>query len=227
MRIKPSTRKKEYLFSKIRIEARLLSSFTNVRELLKPYPGLKLVREGTSLLYEMKADEGDDRFFMLELDKESVAIAVHSKLTPMRFLQEAMLRLLGTMQTLSGCYEARLESLYPYLIMTIAGQQLETVLHQEKHEEETLPDVILSKRLIAMMKENASLREERDKAVKSFRKVVTKAVISASTSDHEMESIAARLGIDKKDLTASLDGMESAGYRVVRTGGDTFNLVRI
>ena len=219
--------KKECLFSRIGINATLTSNLAKVRERLKQYPNMKLERDGSYLLYLMQSDAVHDHFFSFEFGKESMAITTYSKSTPVRFLQETVLRLLGMMQALSECYEIKLESLYPYLIMTVAGQRLDFVTPGEGGENVVLPDIVLSKRLIALMRENINLRDERDRTAKNFKRVVLKAVVSSSVHDHSIESIAARLGIDNKDVSSALDSAESAGYRVVITGRDTFDLVRV
>ncbi len=220
-------RNKDYLFSSISVNAVLISGFAKIKRCLVPYPGMTLERDGTKLLYSMSAAEGEDHFFLLELGKESISMSIYSRLTPMRFIQEAMLRLLGVMQTLSDCYKIEIGSVYPYLIMTIAEQQLDMLQRESKHTGMELPDIILSKRLIAVMNENLTLVEARDRIEKNFKRVVLKAVLLSGLTDYSIESIAGRLGIEKKEVTEALDGAESMGYRVVNAGRGTFNLVRI
>jgi biotin operon repressor len=227
MRRKEETETKEYLFSRICIDAAICSSMARVKELLKPYPNMRLERDGTSLRYLLERNDACDHFFSLEFEKRSIAITVYSKRTPALFIQEAMLRLLGVIQTLSGCYRVELESLYPYLVMVIAAQQLDSALPQKTQECNPLPDVILSKRLIKLINENSKLREEQESLTKNFRRMVLKAVVLSSVSEHSVDSIAAKLGIAKKDVVAALDSAESVGYRVVSTGRGTFNLVRL
>ena len=69
---------KGYLFSRIAVDASLTSSMGKVKENLKPYPGLAIERDGTSLVYAMSVGNSDDHFFKLELSKESIAITVYS-----------------------------------------------------------------------------------------------------------------------------------------------------
>ncbi len=227
MSVKLNMGRKSYLFSRISVGAKPMSSFARIKECLRPYPSMELERDGNSLAYVIGEKDGRDHFFLLELDKESIAVSIYSKHTPMRHLQEAMLRLLGVLHTLSSCYDVEMNSLYPYLIMTIAEQQLDTMQYARSQTRDAIPDTILSRRLMATLSENASLKEERSKLAETLKRVVLRAVVLSSFSDHSVGSIAGRLGIGKKEVVAALDGAESAGYRVVSTGKGTFKLVRL
>ncbi len=216
-----------YLFSRICVDAGLKSKTSKVKDALEAYHGMQLIEEGTSLKYLLKGSEADDHFYGLELARDLIAITIYSKQTPSSFMQEAMLRLLGIVQTLSDDYEVKVSSLYPYLIMTIAAQQLNAIAHVERKADNTLADLILSKRLITLMRENEHNRDKLTKNLEKFRRVVLKAASLYSASGMDVEEIAAELGISNKEVIDSLDMAGSFGQRIVRAGKDIFSVVKI
>lgn len=227
MRYRMKAERGKLLFSRIRIDAKLTSNFYRVKELLSQYPNLRLEREGTSLLYMLCDSETQDHFYSFELDREHVSITIYSEGTPALFMQEAVLRLLGLMETLSESYKASLESLYPYLIMTIASQNI-TLLAQKHVEEGSIErDVILSKRLISLMKENSSLHEAYLTIMKQFKRTVLAAIMLSGRSGLNIDNIVAETGIEKREIVKAIDDAEVFGYKAVRNGKGRFTLVKV
>ena len=227
MKFEMDKNRNEYLFSRIQVDATLHSGIAQIKRVLDSHPGIDLIREGTSLFYTIRFNEGDDHFYSLELDKKCITLTVYSKQTPAFFIQEAMLRMLSFLQILSEIYEVKIESLYPYLIMTIAQQQIVMLEHVEKQNDGILPDTILSKRIIGLLRENFDMKEKYNKMFASFRKILLRTVILSSRGSVTVEEIATELGVEEKEVFTALAGAKEAGYRVVHTGKDTFNLVKL
>lgn len=215
------------LFSKLQVDARLMTRVASVKKEMGAYPALNLVREGTSLFYEIRCDEKDDHFYSLELGKASVSLTIYSRQNPTFFMQEATLRLLGILQILSGSYEVKIGSLYPYLILALADQQLTRLAREEIRKEDTEPELILARKIISLMKENVILKEDYRKTHEKLRRVVLEAMAISGSVKDSAEEVAATLKIDKNDVLAALALAREAGYRVMHTGNSGFSLVRV
>ncbi len=215
-----------YLTSRIQVEAELSGRMSTLKGCLEAYPGLRLVGEGTSLRYEL-ADEGvGDRFYSIELGKTQISLTICSRQTPVLFMQEAMLRLLAIMQITSEHYKIDISSLYPYLIIAIANQQIGSVMAGKEAERQDGSDLILSKRLISLMKENADLRDKSEKLSARFRRLVQKAIVLSSTGNTSMTDLERDLSLSREELSIALSGMRQAGYNPVYLGKDRFSLVK-
>lgn len=227
MRLTFDKRARDCLFSRMQLEAKLLTRIVSVKKELGSYPGLTLVREGTSLLYEIKCEEKDEHFYSLELDREHISLTIYSMQDPVFFLQEATLRMLGILQLLSHVYEVKMNSFYPYLVMILASQQLNRFSQKAIKKEDTAPELVLTRKLISLMRENTRMKEEHYKMLGKFRKVLLEAIAASAGGKESVEEIALSLHLDKEDVLAALDRARESGYRVVRTGNAGLNLVRI
>ncbi len=226
MNLKGNVKGGSYLTSRIQVAAELSGRISTIKGCLEAYPGLRLVGDGTSLRYEL-ADEGvGDRFYSIELGKNQISLTICSRQTPVLFMQEAMLRLLAVMQITSEHYRVDISSLYPYLIMTIANQQIGSVMARTEAAQEDSSDLILSKRIISLMKENTELKEESERLAARFRKLVQRAIVLSSTGNTSTADLERDLSLSKDELSLALSGMRQAGYNPVYLGRDRFSLVR-
>jgi len=224
----PTDKAKErgYLTSRIEIMAELAGRMSGLKGCLEAYPGLKLVGEGTSLLYELAEEEVSDRFYFIELGKRYIALTICSKQTPVVFMQEAMLRLLAVAQITSKHYRLEISSLYPYLIIAIANQQIRSVIGGAGTLKEDSSDLILSKRLISLMKENTALREGSERLAVKFRRLAQRTIILSSTGNMSIPELERDLCLSKDEISGALSCMRQIGYNAIYLGKDRFSLVR-
>lgn len=215
-----------YLMSRIDVAAELSGKMSGLKSCLEAYPGLKLESEGTSLLYELEDDGVGDRFYSVECGKSHIALTIFSKQTPVLFMQEAMLRLLAVAQITSKHYRIDLSSLYPYLVIAMASQQIGRIMSGNEAAKEDDSDLILSKRLISLMKQNSALMESAEIFTARFRKLTQKAITLSSTGNTSMEDLERDLCLSKGEISEALSGMRQAGYSPVYLGKDRFSLVK-
>ncbi len=214
-----------YLFSRICIDADLRTGVGHVKKLLSNYPSMHLIKEGTLLSYSIKNDGGP--FFTVDFEHSRISITVHSKETPSFYLQETVLRLLSILQIVSENYEVKIRSLYPYLIMVLAAQQLRVTQSKKPIAAICMPDIVLSKRLIALLNENTRINAENRRLLADLRKVLLRTVSVYAASGLSLDEISSELGVDKARVIDAIDRAPDLGQRVVRTGKGSFNIVRI
>jgi len=219
--------KKDCLTSRIELPVELRGRISSVKNSLSTYPNLVLVRQGTILEYILTDDEIKDHWYAVELGKKHIALVICSMQTPAIFMREAMLKLLALIQMTAKHYRFEISSLYPYLVMVIASQQINSVFSLGKEQLEEHSDLVLSKRIISLIKENADLREKYDGALGKFKKIVMKAVTLADNGNTSFDDLAKLLEIEKKDLSDALSGLRQKGYRQACTGHNRFSLVRL
>ncbi|MGA3020875.1 MAG: hypothetical protein ABSD68_02920 [Candidatus Micrarchaeales archaeon] len=221
-----NAKERGYLTSRIQISAELAGRMSSLKGCLDAYPGLKLIGEGTSLLYKLAEEETSDRFYFIELGKRHITLTIRSKQTPVMFMQEAMLRLLAVAQITSKHYRLDISSLYPYLIIAIASQQIRSLIGVGREAKEDDSDLILSKRLISVMKENATVREGSERLAIRFRKLAQRAIVLSSTGNTSIADLEGNLCLSRDEITEALSDIRHIGYNSVYLGKDRFSLVR-
>ncbi len=227
LRFNAGKARQRYLFSVISVELTSHPDISAVRDRLGFYPQLRLERSGTALLYTIDQDRGGDHFYTLEVTGSRISLTIYSARTPVFFIQEAVLRMLGMVQTLSGICEIRLESLYPYLIAALTQQEIYSMLPKQETRASLSSDIVLSRRLIRLMNENSEMRDERKKLDESFNRAIIRWAALEAYRKCTVADIASRFGIEEKRVIDALDGAEREGYRVAHSGRDTFTLVRL
>lgn len=217
-----------YLLSRIPIKARLLARMPLLVGTLENYPWLTQTRKGTSPAYIMGEEE--DRFYTVEFSKDSILLTVHSKGSPLYYMQEAMLRLLGLLSSLEGLYEPDVRSLYPYLVNLLAsGQfaQLSERLVSPKQERGLGVELVLARRVNALLRENSRLNGELNEERRKLRSVLSRFLIMRYGSAVDVEAASKETGIGAKEVEDAVRRMEELGYRSIKTGERRFSLARI
>lgn len=213
------------LFSRIELSAELRSRISRVKKELQAYSGLHLIREGTVLVYEIMPDD-DEHYYTAEFGANSIALSIHARKTPVLFLHEALLRLVALLQLTSDCYEVRLRSLYPYLVLALAGGQLSSLQSNKKESQERQGNIVLSRKLLSLISESKDLKKNNTELASRLRKTIVKSIIISGRERISTREFAAELGIAEKEVTDALSFAEDVGYRVVRYGNDIFGLVK-
>ncbi len=200
-----------WLFSRMQVNARLTSKLKSIKELMEAYPGRQLAREGSSLVYSLDPGEPGDHFYLAEFGKDSISLEVHSRSSPVSYIGEATLVMLSLLSLTADKYETDLGSLYPYLLLSISGRRLIGFEHAWKFDAETRSDLVLARRLISLMKENAELDERCRRSEDSLKKVVSKAVEILEKGPYTADEIAERLGLRKEEVAAILKNADREG----------------
>jgi hypothetical protein len=220
--------KGNYLLSRIPVNARLLAKPSVLASVLSSYPWLRQLKKGSSLKYAV-GEEREDCFYTIEFSKDSVLLTIHSKSSPLYYTQEAMLRILTVFSALEGLYEPDVRSLYPYLINLLASDrfiQLSERLSSEKQDQELGSDIVLAKRINALLSEKARLMEKLENEKKKSISLLSKFLIIKYGSNIDLEAAAMDTGIEDKEIENTLKQMEEQGYKNIRMGKKKFSLVR-
>jgi hypothetical protein len=218
---------KGYLLSRIEVSARLLTRMGSVRRTLDLYPNLKPVRSGTCLEYLLDDGEARDHFYLIKIDNTSAKLAIYSKTTPLYFIQEAVLRFLNIIQVIGSDYEVRLSSLYPYLILALASQQMRRTLLEEPPTKRENSDILLSRRMIQLMKDNKRLRELYGAELGKSRKLLQFMVILEGSGGAGIGEITKNTGLSRDEIAGILPSLHEIGYKAISINSDRFNLVKI
>ncbi len=221
--------KDNYLLSRIPIKARLLAKLSTLASVLGSYPWLRQIRKGSSLKYAI-GEEREDCFYTIEFSRDSVLLTIHSKSSPLYYTQEALLRILTLFSALEGLYEPDVRSLYPYLINLLASNhfvQLSENLSSEKPDQNLGSDIILAKRINALLGEKAKLMEKMDNEVRKSRFLLSKFVITKYGNNIDLEMATRETGIEGRELENALRQMEEQGYKNIRVGKKRFSLVKV
>lgn len=220
---------KEYLASKMPISAKLLTRLSSVRTKLKSYPGIKLVRNGEVVKY-LISDEDDERFYTIEFSKDRIVTTVYSGISPLYYMQEAILRTLSILSIIGECYQIDVKSLYPYLINLLANQQvgaLERPILQEEQPRNG-SDIILAKRISSLIRDNSILKAELNDLRKKLISISCLFIITKYIGTSvEMGSILKETCIDSDDVSSITDQLHLLGYKIVKTGFDKVSIVRL
>jgi hypothetical protein len=216
-----------YLLSKLEVKSKLLTSASNMQRKLSAYPNLRQVRHGTVLGYVIEEEPGS-HFYSIELDKARASIAIYSKTTPLYFLDEAIMRFLSIMQIVSKDYEIALSDLYPYLAIALSWQRMKDMFKDEPPAERSEnTDIILSKRIIGLAKENRQLNELYNMMLNKNRRLLHRLIILESTNSQSIEAIAKIAEVRRDEVESALRDIRESGYKAVRLSPDRFSLVRI
>jgi hypothetical protein len=218
---------KGYLLSRMEVSARLLTRMASVKRTLALYPNLKPLRSGTCLEYLLDDGEARDHFYLIRIDNTSATLAIYSKTTPLYLIQEAVLRFLSIIQTIGRDYEVCLSSLYPYLILALASQQMRRTLLEEPPAQRENSDILLARRLIQLMKDNKRLREVYGAELGKSRKLLQTLVVLEGEGGAGIGEITKSIGLSREEIAGILPSLHEIGYKAISINSDRFNLVKI
>ncbi len=213
------------LFSKIEISAELNGSISAVKRELQPYHGLRLAREGTVLTYDIVPDD-NEHHYSVEFGTDRITLWIYSRKTPMLFIREALLRLIALLQLTSCCYDVGLRTLYPYLVLGLAGDQLRSLEQETKAQNSRAESVVLARRLMRLISENRDAKRENAELTSKMHKTILRAITISGRGKIGVRDFASELGIGESDVMDALATAGDAGYRIANYGNGIFGLVK-
>jgi hypothetical protein len=216
-----------YLISRIDFGARLLTRMGNIKKALDVYPNLRLAGSGTTLEYVLGDESAKDHSYLIRIDRTCASITIYSKTTPLYFLQEALLRFLSIIQVISKDYELSMSSLYPYLIMVLANQQMRHALPKEPTVQTGNSDILLAKRLIQLMKDNRILSEMYQTELCKSRRLLQTLIVMGVPGGSGIEEIAKSTGLSREEISGILPSLHEIGYKAICVNPDRFELVKL
>jgi len=218
---------KGYLMSRIEVNSRVITDMDNVKKKLEVYPNLKRTRCGACLNYILGDEETRDHFYTIEINRTNAAIVIYAKITPVYFLQEALLRFLNIMQIVSKDYEIGVAGIYPYFVLALGGKQINQVEKEEGRSHTENSDILLAKRLIQLLNENKTLREAQRTVLNKSRRLLQRLIVLESANSSSVEEIVGRIGLNKEEVASALESMPEIGYRTIYVNSNRFNLVKM
>lgn len=221
--------KTNYLLSKIPIKAKLSKKLSEVARELGCYPGLRLVKKGTGLKYII-GDDGDDRFYLVEFSRESVSLTINSKISPLSYMQEAVLRLLSLLSLLDGAYQVEISSLYPYLINLLSSyqfSQLKDLGGGSDLGRNNGSEIVLAKRINSLLRENMEIGNQLTDKKRKLDFVLYKFILARYGNVVDLDLVQKETQMERKEIENTLKSMEGFGYRAVKIGEGRFSLASI
>ncbi len=213
------------LFSRIEVNAELHCGFSALKRELQAYSGMHLVREGTILFYEIESDD-DEHYYNAEFGMNKIALCIYARKTPMLFIREALLKLVALLQLTSGCYEVRLGSLYPYLVLALMGEQLISLQPNAVRQDSHAESVVLARKIVRLISENRDIGKSNTELASKLRKTILKTAALSGRGRINSRDFASELGIEEKDVIDALASAGDAGYKVAHYGNGNFGLVK-
>ena len=211
-----------------RISAALAYPVTlaEVNERLAFYPGLVQLSGGPVLTYALSRANRIECEYTLEISEGEIAMAIYSKISPHYFVKDALARLLGVAAALSGVCEIRLESIYPYLMEALAG---ESIAHYEAKVNSqhrcSKNDIILSKRILSLLRENARLSVISNSREKKLIRMAAECITVKYPRGSGMNAVARELGLEVSEVSKALACVEELGYKAI-IEGEKFEVVK-
>ncbi len=217
-----------FLMSRIEIGGTLITRFQDLKNDLEANRSMTLLKEGTSLLYTIEEKDADNHFYSIEFLKDRMALIIYSKQTPVTFMSEALLRLLSIAQLTSEHYELKLSSLYPYLIVLLAGHQMGNLSERiDDHVQQDGSDLILARRIIGLLNENNKLKEDSAILSHKFERVLLKCIVFSSTGRNNTEEIANTIGIDESEVCKAMPDLYKIGHKAVYLDRKRFSISKL
>lgn len=211
------------------LKARLKVSTSTLRQTLKLYPGFRELSYGTVLRWLLE-NGPDDRFYIVEFSKNLITITLHSRASPLYYMQEVLLKTLSIISLLIDSYDLEISSLYPYLINILASNQLSQLRDKviEKGPKIDLgSDIILAKRINELLRDNSRFGKELAVASDKIDLLLSRFIILRYGNSVDIDLIVKETGLESKDVENSLNRIKEIGYKAVSLGNKRFSLVRI
>ncbi len=217
----PDTR--GYLMSRLRLEGKLHNT-GRLEQLLELYPMLHCVGYGNELRYFIDEPDISSRFYIAEFCDKGIAIEIYSKSTPLMFLREGMLRMLSLASFVGTVYEFDIKSIFPYLIDILAKDKLEYYFKPTMHSESRGSEIVLSRRILNLLKENYTLKNN----VASTEKTTTNLILMLLRLKYSgicnVRTAAPELGIEVDSLITIIKNAGDSGAMVTWHSKETFSI---
>lgn len=224
-----SNKKESYIFSKVSISGRALSSLEEIKISLLDHPGVSLMYSGEILRYSIKTQDFTDRYFILEISKSNISITIYSATSPVFFLKEAILKLLLILSFIKAYYSIELSEFYPF-IMEILSKDTFSTTEFKKLVENTKAtygdDVVLSRRIITLLNENKKLSNEILFLRSISLRLMTSALLLKYSGKINFKSASKDFGIDEVIFKKLLEETKSLGFTTLWHNKSEFTLVK-
>ncbi len=215
---------KGYLMSRLRLKGRLRNK-KELQRLLDIYPSLQPLSYGSSLRYIINEPDMNARFYIAEFSGTEMAIEIYSASSPLVFLKEGVVRLLSLASFVDPLYEFDIRSAFPYLIEVLMRQKTEHYGALANEKEVYGHDIILSKRIMSLQKENTMLRESEYAAQRALIQVAAVLLKTRYRGRCRISNVAGETGLGEKAVREAIMYACSSGCKVIWHGKEEFSLV--
>ena len=137
------------------------------------------------------------------------------------------MRFLSVMQVISKDYDISLAGLYPYLAIALSWQRVGCAFKEDAPIRPDNSDIILSKRIIGLTKENRRLNEMHNAVLNKNRRLLHRLIILESANNQSIEAISKIVNVERDDIESALRDINESGYKAIRLSADRFSLVRL
>ena len=222
-------KKENYIFSKVSIAGRPLSSLEEIKLSFSDHPGLSLMYSGESLRYSIKTQGFTDRYFILEICKENIYIIIYSATSPIFFLKEAVIKLLLILSFIKPNYSIELSDFYPFIMEILSKDTFNTAEFKKLTENTKITygeDVVLSRRIIALLNENKKLNNEILFLRSTSLRLMTSAILLKYSGKINFRIASKDLGMEEATFRKLLEETKSLGFTTLWHNKSEFTLVK-
>ncbi|MEM0146857.1 MAG: hypothetical protein QXS17_00120 [Candidatus Micrarchaeaceae archaeon] len=221
-----------YLMSGMHVKLFMQKPLAHAEARLANYPGFVLLSRGSRLEYMLVPDaEKPDHFYTVSIEKDSMHFFIFSKLSPVYFFSEAVLRLISILQLMSTVCTAELSSIYPYLVIALAQRQLAFAAAQAKPDKQQKKQdelsAILSARIKHLIDENSALIQKEAESHSVVTRLLALFIVSGFNGMASISDISAKTGMGVQAIKEAIAALPDFGYRAVFRGADRFDLIGV
>ena len=218
--------KNNFLSSRITLEASLISNMHRLKSTLSFYPNIKPLSEGSVCSYIIDNGSMEDRFYIINIEKNRLTVTLNSKDSPFYFSNEFMLRILSIILVLSKDYKVDMNGLMPFLIQLLSRGRIAEVERKNVSIEATNANIILSRRIVELLKENMQI-ERRLKNIDSELIMAISRLIAQKQGIINLDSLSVEFGVSRESVSNAVAYMKSNGYRFIKSSNGNFEVMRI
>lgn len=183
--------------------AQLKSNMIEVKQKLNEFKHARLLNDGPILKYEISKLDQNKQTFILELTDEHISLRFFFKKQDYAIYKDGLLTFISLIAFLGDLYEAKLDSIYEYIVEALGRDWQHTVKRQDQVVEGLKERIKvlnesncrLSHQLIAMLYENKRLSAD-SSLYKEFSKSVVDSIKEESNISEKDYVALTRLGVD-------------------------------
>jgi hypothetical protein len=217
------TRRQEHLSSTISITADLLSDMSKARAKLLCYPNI-MALPGNKTEFVIKNNDSPE-FYKVELKETKILFTTFSNISPLYSMKDSLLKMISIMEILSEDFTFYFDSIAPYFTNALKNHDLKVSSSTRKSGNQT--EVILSKRVISLIKSNGSLLEEVKRVNDMLISVSSELILTRCTSGSNIKAFERETGLSSTQISDVFDLLQVKGYKIIFSKRDEFSVVKI
>lgn len=207
------------------VKAAARISAAQMRECLSRVKTYKVLDggSGTAVTWEEQ-----DRRFRFNLDENRISIDMSSNAAMENPKKEMLLRMFELMSSCRWQYDIPLSEIYGHVAESLVKNQLNYYSNAMKEmNSNEYSDILLAKRIIELRRQNLELESNLARLRNKLYRAAPELIIARSGRESTIQEIMEYTGLDKQEVQSALKELPDLGYRVMPSGGNKLNVVKI